>query len=131
MGSKGRGLFRLEPIGTSSPSCYRITGFRHDDADPMSLSHDNVYSVHEDPDGRIWVGTFNGGLNYISSEIGSTIFINSFNRLHNYPYSNHKRVRYITSDNNGKIWVGTTNGLLIFNQEFTGARRCEVQDLLF
>ena len=118
MGSKGRGLFRLEPTGTSSPCCYRITGFRHDDADPASLSHDNVYSVHEDPDGRIWVGTFNGGLNYISTENGRTVFINSFNRLRNYPYSNHKRVRYITSDNKGKIWVGTTSGLVVFDRNF-------------
>jgi len=119
MGSKGRGLFRLEPTGSSSPCCYRITGFRHDDDDPWSLSHDNVYSIYEDPAGRIWVGTFNGGLNYISDENGRLRFINSYNRLKNYPYSNHKRVRYITSDHNDRIWVGTTSGLVIFDRNFT------------
>ncbi len=119
MGSKGRGLFRLEPTGSSSPCCYRITGYRHDDDDPWSLSHDNVYSIYEDPAGRIWVGTFNGGLNYISEENGKLRFINSSNRLKNYPYSNHKRVRYITSDHNNRIWVGTTSGLVIFDSNFT------------
>jgi signal transduction histidine kinase/DNA-binding response OmpR family regulator/ligand-binding sensor domain-containing protein len=123
MGSKGRGLFRLEPTTTGSGSgsgcCYRITGYRHDDADPFSLSHDNVYSVHEDPEGRIWVGTFNGGLNYITEENNQVKFINSNNRLTGYPYSNHKRVRYITSDKQGRIWVGTTSGLVIFNRNFT------------
>jgi signal transduction histidine kinase/DNA-binding response OmpR family regulator/ligand-binding sensor domain-containing protein len=119
MGSKGRGLFRLHPTDGVSTCCYDITGFRHDDADTFSLSHDNVYSVHQDPGGRIWVGTFNGGLNYISEENGKIKFINSNNRLTGYPYSNHKRVRYITSDNSGKIWVGTTSGLVIFSRDFT------------
>jgi len=118
MGSKGGGLFRLEPVARGPACCYSITGYRHDDANPYSLSHDNVYSVHEDPDGRIWVGTFNGGLNYISEEDGRVRFINSGNRLKNYPYSNHKRVRYITSDNQGRIWVGTTSGLVIFKSDF-------------
>lgn len=119
MGSKGMGLFRLEPTGSSSPCCYRITGYKHDDDDPWSLSHDNVYSIYEDTAGRIWVGTFNGGLNYISDENGRLRFINSSNRLKNYPYSNHKRVRYITSDHNDRLWVGTTSGLVIFDRNFT------------
>ncbi|MRR24043.1 hybrid sensor histidine kinase/response regulator, partial [bacterium] len=119
MGSKGEGLFRLEPLASGTARRFRITGFRHDDTDPYSLSHDNVYSVHEDPGGRIWVGTFNGGLNYITEENGHLRFINSNNRLFGYPYSNHKRVRYITSDRQGKIWVGTTSGLVIFNRDFS------------
>ncbi|NLE36114.1 MAG: response regulator [Bacteroidales bacterium] len=131
MGSKGRGLFKLEPTGNSSPCCYRITGYRHDDEDPFSLSHDNVYSVHEDPDGRIWVGTFNGGLNYIAEKDGRTLFINSLNRLKNYPYSNHKRVRYITSDNQGRIWVGTTSGLVIFNRGFKEPESAEFTTCFF
>jgi signal transduction histidine kinase/DNA-binding response OmpR family regulator/ligand-binding sensor domain-containing protein len=131
MGSKGRGLFKLEPTGTSSPCCYRITGYRHDDADPFSISHDNVYSVHEDPAGRIWVGTFNGGLNYISEEKGRTLFINSLNRLRNYPYSNHKRVRYITSDKHGKIWVGTTSGLVIFDRNFREPEEADFMTCFF
>jgi signal transduction histidine kinase/DNA-binding response OmpR family regulator/ligand-binding sensor domain-containing protein len=131
LGSKGRGLFRLEPTGKSSPCCYRITGYRHDDADPMSLSHDNVYSVHEDQGGRIWIGTFNGGLNYITEENGRTVFINSLNRLRNYPYSNHKRVRYITSDKSGRIWVGTTSGLVIFSREFRQPEDAEFTTCFF
>jgi signal transduction histidine kinase/ligand-binding sensor domain-containing protein/DNA-binding response OmpR family regulator len=131
MGSKGLGLFKLEPTGDSSPCCYRITNYRHDDADPFSLSHDNVYSVHEDPDGRIWVGTFNGGLNYISEQNNRTIFINSLNRLGNYPYSNHKRVRYITSDTHGRIWVGTTSGLVIFNRRFNEPEAAEFTTCFF
>ncbi len=118
MGSKGSGLFRLEPTGENSPCCYRITGFRHDPADPFSLSHDNVYSVFEDSSGRIWVGTYNGGLNYMEESSDRTRFINSNNLLKNYPYASHKRVRYITSDLNNNIWAGTTSGLVIFDNRF-------------
>ncbi|HWR75568.1 MAG TPA: response regulator [Bacteroidales bacterium] len=119
MGSKGSGLFRLEPVAQGPPDRYRITNYRHDAADPFSLSHDNVYSVFEDPSGRIWVGTFNGGLNYMEEDSEGVRFINSFNLLKEYPYSNHKRVRYITADLNNHIWVGTTSGLVIFDQRFT------------
>ncbi|MCU0377895.1 MAG: response regulator [Bacteroidales bacterium] len=119
MGSKGRGLFRMEPDHSNNTRIYNIKNFRHNPSDPYSLSHDNVYSVCEDQSGRIWVGTFNGGLNFIVPDDSGIKFINSGNLLKSYPYSNHKRVRYITSDQRGNIWVGTTNGLLIFNQAFT------------
>ncbi len=131
MGSKGRGLFRLQPITGSSPCCYRISGFRHDDDDPWSLSHDNVYSIYQDPGGRIWVGTFNGGLNYITEENGKIRFINSYNRLESYPYSNHKRVRYITSDQYDRIWVGTTSGLVIFDRNFTDPAKVQFRTCFF
>ena len=131
IGSKGGGLFRLEPVTKGPAYSYRITGYRHDDADPYSLSHDNVYSVHEDRGGRIWVGTFNGGINYISEEGGRVRFINAGNRLKNYPYSNHKRVRYITSDNHGRIWVGTTSGLVIFSRDFAEPEDAEFTTCFF
>jgi len=119
LASKGSGLFRLEPLGQGRPDRYRITNYRHDTADPFSLSHDNVYSVFEDPTGRIWVGTFNGGLNYMEEGKEGIRFINSFNLLEDYPYANHKRVRYITADLSNHIWVGTTSGLVIFDHRFT------------
>ena len=119
MASKGSGLFRLEPLGQGPPDRYRIQNYRHNAADPFSLSHDNVYSVFEDPSGRIWVGTFNGGLNYMEEGKEGIRFINSFNLLKDYPYANHKRVRYITADLSNHIWVGTTSGLVIFDQRFT------------
>jgi hypothetical protein len=65
IGSKGSGLFRLGSVDRGSPGRCRITGYRYDKTDPFSLSHDNVYSVFEDSSGKIWVGTFNGGLNYM------------------------------------------------------------------
>lgn len=131
MGSKGNGLFRLEPEGPGTNYHYRITNFRHDPDDPYSISHDNVYSVHEDSSGRIWVGTFNGGLNYIDEKGNKLRFINSFNLLKKYPYANHKRVRYITSDKDNRIWVGTSSGLVIFSQDFSDPSMLEFMPCFF
>ena len=118
MGSKGRGIFKLEPQGNPQSHKYLITNYTHNSSDAYSLSHDNVYSIYEDTYGRLWVGTFNGGINYITEDSGGVKFINSFNQLKNYPYLSHRRVRYITSDFNNHIWVGTTNGVLVFDQRF-------------
>lgn len=118
LGSKGRGIFRLESEGRAENRKYKVTNYTHDPLNPFSLSHDNVYSIFEDTYGRIWIATFNGGINYISRDGDEVRFINAFNRLSNYPLSGHKRVRYITADHNNNIWVGTTNGLLIFDQRF-------------
>jgi signal transduction histidine kinase/ligand-binding sensor domain-containing protein/DNA-binding response OmpR family regulator len=119
MGSKGSGIFKLVPSGGGLIPAYKITNYSHNSNDPYSLSHDNVYSIFEDKFGRIWVGTFNGGLNYISGEGERIKFINSFNELKKYPFTSHKKVRYITSDYNNNMLVGTTNGLVVFDQSFT------------
>lgn len=119
MGSKGRGVFKLTPSGGGHIPDYSVINYTHNSDDRYSLSHDNVYSIFEDTYGRIWIGTFNGGLNYILQNNNEVKFINSLNDLRNYPYSSHKRVRYITSDFNNNIWVGTTNGVITFDQRFT------------
>lgn len=119
MGSKGRGLFKLIPASRVSVPSYRIVNFSHDSQDPYSLSHDNVYSIFEDSSGRLWVGTFNGGLNYIQEEAGRVKFINPYNELKSYPMASYKKVRYITADSDNHILVGTTNGLIVFDRGFT------------
>lgn len=118
MGSKGRGVFKLENFGTKKTPQFKITNFIHNSNNPYSLNHDNVYSIFEDANGRIWVGTYGGGLNYIVEERNAIKFINYNNQLKKYPFIDFKRVRFITADFNNSIWVATTNGLLVFNQNF-------------
>ena len=42
--------------------------FQHDVDDPQSLSHNFVYSIYEDREGEIWVGTMGGGLNRFNKD---------------------------------------------------------------
>ncbi len=42
---------------------YRVRVYRHIPGDTTSLSHDEVFALHEGRDGTLWVGTWGGGLN--------------------------------------------------------------------
>lgn len=118
IGTKGDGLVKAEKLG-DNPLRYRLTRYRYDADDMYSLSNDNVYSVCEDHNGRLWVATFAGGINYLSTdEQGRTVFINHRNNLKGYPIDLCYKARVITSDNNGRLWVGTTAGALAFDENF-------------
>jgi signal transduction histidine kinase/DNA-binding response OmpR family regulator/ligand-binding sensor domain-containing protein len=113
-GMKGGGIMRL--TGDGKKRQWKTETFRHDENDPYSLSEDKVYSIYEDRKGRIWVGTYDGGLNLIQENpAGRVRFISHRNNLRNYPAETGSRVRYITEDRRGHICLGTTGGLIMFN----------------
>ena len=119
LATKGDGLILAEPKGQDGLS-FNITRFKYDENDIYSLSNDNVYSVFEDNNGRIWVGTFANGINYIDEDSnGKPIFINHRNNLKGYPIDLGYKTRFITNDNNGYIWVGTTAGAVAFDENFS------------
>ncbi len=114
--TKGRGLVLLNYVDKMQ---YSVTRFEFDSNDIYSLSHNNAYSLYEDRNGRIWVATFGGGLNYIQeNRDGKCIFINSRNNLKGYPIDKCYRVRHITSDMKGNIWVSTNDGVIRFKDDF-------------
>lgn len=118
IGTKGDGLVKAEKAG-DAPLRYKLTRYRYDASDMYSLSNDNVYSVCEDHNGRLWVATFGGGINYLSvDEQGRTAFINHRNNLKGYPIDLCYKARVVTPDNDGRIWVGTTAGALAFEESF-------------
>lgn len=116
IGTRGEGLIAVHPAGNGS---YHLRYYTHDPYDMYSLSDDNVFSLHEDNNGRIWVATYGGGINYIDrSDEGRPIFINHRNHMKNYPIKDCFRTRVVTSDGKGHIWIGTTNGLIAFRENF-------------
>ena len=74
-------------------------------SDPHSLSPNPVNAMYVEPDGRLWVGTVEGGLNL--REKGTDGFIH-------YTTSNsglsHNSVSALTADNHGRLWIGTWGG---------------------
>ncbi|MCU4164727.1 hybrid sensor histidine kinase/response regulator transcription factor [Carboxylicivirga caseinilyticus] len=82
-----------------------------DQRDPNSLSDQNVYSFYKDKEGGIWIGTYFGGVNYMSAN--STII------EHYYPsYKSNslsgKAVSQFLEDENGNLWIATEDGGLNF-----------------
>ena len=113
IGTKGNGLFAARPQG--KPLTYHLVQYSADANDVYSLSGNEIYSLHEDRQQRIWIATFEGGINYLErgTDKEADRFINYRNRLKNYPISQCYRTRFITSDTKGNIWIGSATGLLM------------------
>ncbi len=85
--------------------------------DPNSLSHPNVTTVCRDRSGRLWVGTYGGGLNKLIPPPGETDLKNTAAKFIHYknnpdePRSlSSNTVTLIHETQNGIIWVGTLDG---------------------
>ena len=97
-------------IGTESglyimnPETKKTEHFSQNINDKFSLSDNAIYSMYKDREGGIWIGTYFGGVNYISKQ-------NSYFEKY-YPVSGRnairgERISGICEDNQGNIWIGT------------------------
>jgi signal transduction histidine kinase/ligand-binding sensor domain-containing protein/DNA-binding response OmpR family regulator len=114
IGTKGKGLIKLIPTNRDSrnPS-YKLIRFMNNPMDYKSLSNNNIYSIIEDSEKRILIGTFGGGLNVVQPLSEENInFINFRNKLVNYPINSCSKIRHMVQDKNKILWIATTNGLL-------------------
>ena len=111
MCSKPGGLFRLKETGNG---IFSIEHFRHDPANKASLGGDELYCTAQDPRGRLWVATFNDGLQCVENPKAKTLsFINRNNGLHQPDNGSPLRVHYIYITKKGVLLGATTEGLLI------------------
>lgn len=115
IGTKGKGLLVAEPLDQSK-SKYKLTRYLSVPADPYSLSHNDVYSVIQDKKGRIWIGTFGGGLNQALRQGAKIKFRNNKNSFSRFPLS-CLGIRHLCEGPLGKIWIASKEGLVIFNPE--------------
>lgn len=112
IGTRGDGLYKLTPQKTAYH--YKVEHFLHNSQNPYSLSSDDIYSVYEDHNGLLWIGTFNG-LNLIEQDkFGKLRFINYKNRWANYSLESYNKIRCIKETKEGILLVGSTGGLVAF-----------------
>ncbi|MEI6052422.1 MAG: two-component regulator propeller domain-containing protein, partial [Opitutaceae bacterium] len=116
LATKKQGLFRLRPSG--SENTFHMENFVHNPADIYSPANNDFYSVIQDNTGRIWAGSYGGGLHLINEQNGKIRFIHSQNELLTYPVSNCAKVRQVFADSKGQIWVATTEGVVVFDAGF-------------
>lgn len=74
---------------------------------PNSLSDQNVYSIFKDREGGLWIGTYFGGVNYVSP-IGN--FIEHYYPNHSPNSMSGKAVSQFCEDEKGNLWVATEDG---------------------
>ena len=118
IGTKGDGLFMLTPSTQSAH--YQLRQFTASDDNVYSLSSNEIYSLYEDQRGRIWIATFQNGINIMERDDKGTPerFYSTRNQLTSYPLITCYRSRFVTGDHQGNIWIGTTNGLLSCTENF-------------
>jgi signal transduction histidine kinase/ligand-binding sensor domain-containing protein len=96
LGTYGRGLYSYDPNSGRSRS------YRHDSADPTSLSNDMVYRTFEDHAGNLWVGTADG-LDLLDRDKQS---------FHVYQPELNGGLKQIyvriAEDDKGTLWLGTS-----------------------
>jgi len=111
VGTKGRGLYRLTPRGGDD---FEVKHFYHSPADAGSLNNNQIYSIEEDAQGRIWVATYGGGIDVLDDPDGDR-FVHAGNRLRHYPSDEAERVRWLLLDRADRMLAATVDGLLIFD----------------
>ncbi|MCM1110789.1 MAG: response regulator [Clostridium sp.] len=85
----------------------------HDYFDRYSLSDNAVYCLMADRDGGLWIGSYFGGLDYLSSQ---PMQFDKYSRLQTPGSIEAERVRELCCDGSGKIYVGSEDsGLSCFD----------------
>ncbi len=78
----------------------------------MGLSHGDVFCVHQDHEGYIWIGTTDGLNKY--DGIGFTVY--KYNQDDTTSLSS-SYVNCIYEDKKNNLWIGVLNGLCKYDRE--------------
>lgn len=118
LGSKENGLFRLVP--RNRPYHYEVYHYMNNPSDPYSISDNEISCIDEDHNGRIWIGTYGGGLNLVEEkEDGAIRFIHAENKLSGFPINRTNSIRCMVEGPGHTMLVGTIEGLITFSSDFS------------
>lgn len=82
--------------------------YRHDPEDTLSLSNDDIVTIHVDGDGNLWLGTYGGGVNHFDR--ARNVFVRYLPDKDNPQALADGIIWDIEEDAEGRIWVGTEAG---------------------
>ncbi|MBT1690686.1 response regulator [Fulvivirgaceae bacterium PWU37] len=86
---------------------YTITVYRHDPANPRSLSHNYIRTLYEDDKHRLWIGTDEGLNLYQRATDDFTTFLPDPKSPTSISSGN---IRAILQDRHHRLWIGTGGG---------------------
>ncbi|WP_114750391.1 AraC family transcriptional regulator [Pleomorphovibrio marinus] len=110
-----RGLFIL-PKESSLRDGSGIINVTLDVSDPYGLRSNELYSIHEDVFGNIWLGTKDGGLSMVFRQSRELQTIAPY--LSSHPELPSETIRAIHEDRNGALWLGYYNaGVYILDKD--------------
>ncbi len=105
----GGGLKKVKPIESENGDVVglRMKIFKNDPDDPKSISNNNIWSLEQDKNGNLWIGTYEG-LNRFNYDDMS--FDRYFHDEKNTTTLSSSKVSAITLDYSGVLWIGTFYG---------------------
>jgi len=110
LGTKGNGLYKLTK--NKGELSFTIKNYHYEDNNPYSISNNNIYDIHFDKFGRMWVATYDGGINIMETlPEGNVRFINLHNELSGYANTKALKVRQINS-NSSTVFIASVSGLI-------------------
>ena len=93
---------------------YHFEIYKHDPADPDTLSNSYILSIYEDSSGTIWIGTESGLNSYQRSTNGFSRY--SLGSQTGIPAGRNRiQCIYEASSAPGIMWIGTENGLIRYD----------------
>jgi signal transduction histidine kinase/ligand-binding sensor domain-containing protein/DNA-binding response OmpR family regulator len=122
LGTKGNGIHKAIPLDKEGTK-YHLQHFLPAGKSGGALPCNEIYSLLEDKQGRIWIGSFDKGIFLIKEEGDNIQFVPAVGLFKNYPKDAFPKIRHMALDAGGNIWAGTTNGLLLL-QTGNGAGVC-------
>lgn len=118
LGTWGSGL------NTFDPSLKYRKRLRANTNDQLSLSFQNVLSIHEVNDGSLWVGSTSDGIDIISEENVKHVPAGKSS----YGTFGNGTVIEIAQVNNQEFWIGTYGGLYVLNEQTGTISPLEIGD---
>ena len=109
VGTWGNGLFRLDPSTLHGAAVQVLERFQNDPQNPASISDNSIWSMVEQPDGTLWLGT-SGGLNRYDPVARIFRHYREKDGLAN------DTALCILREDSGTLWISTNNGISRFDQ---------------
>jgi len=104
VGIDGQGIWEISKKGDRVLNIYKENA-----DDPFSIRGNGVYDIFCDPDKRIWVCTYTGGLSFF--EQVSPLANQIIHRINNTNSLSNNNVNKVIEDHEGNIWFATDNGV--------------------
>lgn len=94
-------------VSVLDPQTLTFVNYQHDPDNPNTISQNSIYSLYEDEQGSLWVGTYFGGINMAYG------IDTKFNRLTTgtSPVAiPHNVIKQFAEDSIGNLWLSTEGG---------------------
>ena len=109
-GQNAPGLFALKKLKSSN--------IKPSDFKPINGVSNNIFSIKQDSENTIWIGTYSNGVQRWISDKSQVISKNNFKNIPTDSTSlSNNIVRCIYEDKSGNIWLGTGDGLNLLDSE--------------